>query len=108
MEEEMAEIPGLVQTAIEQSGASMINATKSAANNKSLEMGSQVSTKIPEVAQGEGKALAAEGEGKAPTAEEQVGGGKQTKGNKPKKIRKPRTKKNIKKVGNQMYMNFSI
>jgi hypothetical protein len=36
------------------------------------------------------------------------GGGKQTKGNKPKKIRKPRTKKNIKKVGNQMYMNFSL
>ena len=108
MAEEMAEIPVLVKTTIEQSGASMINATKSAANNKSLEMGSQVSTKIPEVAQGEGKALAAEGEGKAPTAEEQVGGGKQTKGNKPKKIRKPRTKKNIKKVGNQMYMNFSL
>jgi hypothetical protein len=36
------------------------------------------------------------------------GGGKQTKGNKPKRIRKPRTKKNIKKIGNQMYMNFSI
>jgi hypothetical protein len=36
------------------------------------------------------------------------GGGKQTKGNKPQKIRKPRTKKNIKKVGNQMYMNFSL
>jgi hypothetical protein len=36
------------------------------------------------------------------------GGGKQTKENKPKRIRKPRTKKNIKKVGNQMYMNFSL
>jgi hypothetical protein len=36
------------------------------------------------------------------------GGGKQTKENKPKRIRKPRTKKNIKKIGNQMYMNFSI
>lgn len=38
----------------------------------------------------------------------QLGGGKQTKGNKPKRIRKPRTKKNIKKVGNQMYMNFTL
>jgi hypothetical protein len=117
------EIPKIVENVIEKSGDAMTANVAGAATNmatnqvsnltdkvKDESAGVEMMSKMPVVAQGEGTSLATEtlenAAGSVPLNKR--GGGKQTKGNKPKKIRKPRTKKNIKKVGNQMYMNFSL
>ena len=119
-------IPEMIEEAIKNGGASMADAAKSAATsqvsnleNQGKEMATNVSETTATFAPTSEKdeklvtatatfAPTSEKDEKLVRATQIRGGGKQTKGNKPKKIRKPRTKKNIKKVGNQMYMNFSI
>jgi hypothetical protein len=96
------EIPILVENAIEKGGDAMTANVADKVKDESA--GIELMSKVPEVPAGGVPETAA---GSVPENVKK-GGGKQTKGNKPKKIRKPRTKKNIKKVGNQMYMNFSL
>jgi hypothetical protein len=96
------EIPILVENAIEKGGDAMTANVADKVKDESA--GIELMPKVPEVPAGGVPETAA---GSVPENVKK-GGGKQTKGNKPKKIRKPRTKKNIKKVGNQMYMNFSL
>jgi hypothetical protein len=104
------EIPILVENAIEKGGDAMTANVADKVKDESA--GIELMSKVPEVPAGGVPETAAGSvpETAAGSVPENVkkGGGKQTKGNKPKKIRKPRTKKNIKKVGNQMYMNFSL
>ena len=118
------EIPKIVENVIEKGGDAMTANVAGAASNMATSQVSNLTDKVKDESAGiemmpkmqaiqpipeAAGSVPAEAAGSVPeAAEEQVGGGKQTKGNKPKKIRKPRTKKNIKKVGNQMYMNFSI
>ena len=103
------DLPGMIEEVIEKEGANAAGA----ATNTGVEM-----TKINNTLPVAKAALATTPVATATSitgtdapvalATKLIGGGKQTKGNKPKRIRKPRTKKNIKKVGNQMYMNFSL
>ena len=114
VEEVSKDVPAEIAKAIKEQGANAAGAATSMANNQVSSLtgdatgrGLEMVSKIPTV---EARLPTAD-EARLPTADVATlirGGRKQTKGNKPKKIRKPRTKKNIKKVGNQMYMNFSL
>ena len=118
-------LPIMIEEAIKKGGADMANsatnmatnqvsnlegAATSQLNNATGAVNSQLNNATGAVNSQLNNATGAVGvPAEAPVqATAQAGGGKQTKGNKPQKIRKPRTKKNIKKIGNQMYMNFSI
>ena len=107
-------LPIMIEEAIKKGGADMANSATNMATNQvsNLEGAatSQLNNATGAVNSQLNNAAGAVGvPAEAPVqATAQAGGGKQTKGNKPQKIRKPRTKKNIKKIGNQMYMNFSI
>jgi hypothetical protein len=107
-------LPIMIEEAIKKGGADMANSATNMATNQvsNLEGAatSQLNNATGAVNSQLNNATGAVGvPAEAPVqATAQAGGGKQTKGNKPQKIRKPRTKKNIKKIGNQMYMNFSI
>jgi hypothetical protein len=109
-------LPMMIEEAIKKGGADMANSATNMATNQvsNLEGAatSQLNNATGAVNSQLNNAAGAVGvPAEAPvqtTTQAQAGGGKQTKGNKPQKIRKPRTKKNIKKIGNQMYMNFSL
>ena len=110
------EIPKIVENVIEKGGDALTANVAGAATSQVSSLTGDATGKGLEMVSNPGGVsadarLATDDEAKLPTSAEATlikGGGKQTKGNKPKKIRKPRTKKNIKKVGNQMYMNFSL
>lgn len=108
------EIPTKIAEAIKEQGDAMTANVAGAATNMANNQVSSLTDKVKDESAGIEMMPKMSPMPEATTPEAtatlitQQGGRKQTKGNKPKKIRKPRTKKNIKKVGNQMHMNFSI
>ena len=98
-------LPIMIEEAIKKGGADMANSATNMATNQVSNLEGAATSQLNNATGAVGVPTEIPA-GSVP--QPQAGGGKQTKGNKPQKIRKPRTKKNIKKVGNQMYMNFSL